>query len=89
MSGSIGGGYALDITRWVPYFQVLGGGYHFTGDSAVTAPGISLALGLDYQIKRNFAVGAQLRRHEIFAPDPWGSVTYSTNVLRAEYLWGF
>lgn len=81
--------YALDVIEWVPYFGVFAGGYHFFGDVSSTAFGAGLALGLDYQFDPSFSIGAQLRLHEIFAPDPYGSTTFASFGLRAEYLWGF
>jgi hypothetical protein len=88
-SGVLGLRYALDITQWVPYAEAVGGGYHLTGPLAATAVGGGLAFGLDYQIKRSLAAGFQVRADEIFAPDPWGSLTATSALLRAEYLWGF
>lgn len=81
--------YAIDVIEWVPYFGVFAGGYRFFGDVSSTSFGAGLALGLDYQFDPSFSVGAQLRLHEIFAPDPYGSTTFASFGLRAEYLWGF
>ncbi len=53
------------------------------------APGVQIALGLDYQIERNWAIGFELRMHTIVAKDPVGTVAYGTGFLRFEYLWGF
>jgi opacity protein-like surface antigen len=89
LSGALGAAYTLDVTRWVPYAGLLGGVYHLSGDYSQTAPGFQIALGLDYQFQRNWAAGAQIRYHSIFASDPLGQVSYTTLFLRVEYLWGF
>ena len=81
--------YAVDVIEWVPYFGIFAGGYHFFGTTPSTSFGAGLALGLDYQFDPSFSVGAQLRLHEVFAPDPYGATTYGTFGLRAEYVWGF
>lgn len=81
--------YTLDVIEWVPYFGVFAGGYQFFGDVSNTAFGAGIALGLDYQFDPSFSAGVQLRLHEVFAPDPFGTTTYGTLGLRAEYVWGF
>lgn len=81
--------YTIDVIEWIPYFGLFAGGYRFTGESPSTSFGGGLALGLDYQFHQSFSVGAQARLHEIFAPDPFGTTTYGTLALRAEYIWGF
>ena len=89
-SGAVGVAYTLDVLRWVPYLGVLGGGY-WLGDGATsrTAPGVQLALGVDYQCTRHFALGAQLRLHQVFAAEPLGTTSYATTFARAEWTWGY
>jgi hypothetical protein len=105
LSGAAGVAYTLDITQWVPYFGLLVGGYRLINVAvpalpvtdppkpdnhvSVTALGGQVVLGLDYQLERSWALGVQLRYHEIFAADPVGSRSYTTTFLRAEYVWGF
>jgi len=89
-SASAGVAYTFDVARAVPYAGLLVGGYKLAGDLSATAPGLQIALGLDYQIERNWAVGLQIRMHTIFANnDQVGTTAYGTTFLRAEYLWGF
>ena len=88
-SGGAGIAYTLDVARAVPYVGLLAGGYKLTGNPSQVAPGFQIALGLDYQIERNWAVGLDLRMHTIFAKDPLGSAAYATTFLRLEYQWGF
>jgi len=89
--GAIGVGYVIDILRWVPYIGVHGGVYRLAGgtlDEALFLPGISLGAGLDYQLSRQFAVGAAVREHLMFSKlDTYPS--YTTLLLRFEYMWGY
>lgn len=86
-SGAAGIAYTIDVARAVPYAGVLAGGYRL-GTLSPLSPGGQLALGLDYQLERNWAVGAQIRMHAILTADV-GTITYATTFLRVEYLWGF
>jgi hypothetical protein len=86
-SGAAGIAYTIDIARAVPYVGVLAAGYRL-GTLSPLSPGGQLALGLDYQLERNWAVGAQLRLHTILTADA-GAIGYATTFLRLEYLWGF
>jgi hypothetical protein len=86
-SGGAGIAYTLDIARAVPYVGVLAAGYR-VGELSALSPGGQLALGLDYQLERNWAVGAQIRMHAILTADA-GTLAYATTFLRLEYLWGF
>jgi hypothetical protein len=88
-SSGLGVAYTLDVARAVPYAGLLAGGYKLAGDLSTTAPGLQIALGLDYQIDRHWAAGLQFRMHTIFARDPVGTTAYATTFLRFEYLWGF
>lgn len=87
----VGIAYVLDVVRWVPYGGVLADGYVFTGgnlDKPRFAAGVALALGLDYQFSRNFAVGFAFRQHfALSAITDYPS--YSQFFLRAEYVWGW
>jgi hypothetical protein len=86
-SGAAGIAYTIDIARAVPYIGALAAGYRL-GTLSPLSPGGQLALGLDYQLERNWAVGAQVRIHTIFTADA-GTISYATTFLRLEYLWGF
>jgi hypothetical protein len=88
-SGGIGLAYTLDVARAVPYAGLLAAGYQLSGDLSTTAPGLQIALGLDYQIDRSWALGLELKMHTIFAQDPVGTTAYGTTFLRFEYTWGF
>jgi hypothetical protein len=81
--------YTFDVARAVPYAGVLGSGYKLAGDLSKWAPGFQLALGLDYQLERNWGIGVEARWHTIFASDPVGTAGYMTTFLKAEYRWGF
>jgi opacity protein-like surface antigen len=85
-SAGIGAGYTIDVIRWVPYVGVLAGGYRFVGPPSSSAFGVQLAAGLDYQFSRNLAAGLQFRFHELLTGD---TNSYTTTLLRIEYLWGF
>ena len=87
-SGGAGVAYTLDVARLVPYAGLLVAGYKLSGDLSTFAPGGQLAIGVDYQIDRHWAVGLDLRMHMIFATEPVGTTAYGTSFLRAEYLWG-
>jgi opacity protein-like surface antigen len=88
-SGGAGVVYTFDVARAVPYGGVLGSGYKLSGDLSKWAPGFQLALGLDYQLERNWGIGIEARWHTIFATDPVGTTAYATTLLKAEYRWGF
>jgi hypothetical protein len=85
-STGLGVAYTLDVTRWVPYAGLLAGGYQIVGTSGRSALGAQLAIGIDYQFKRNLAAGLQFRFHEILTGN---ATAYATTLLRIEYLWGF
>ena len=88
---AVGAGYVIDILRWVPYISVLGGGYRLDGGTlpnALILPGVSVGVGLDYQITRHIAVGVGAREHFMISKlDTYPS--YTTVLLRFEYMWGF
>lgn len=82
--------YTLDVIEWVPYFGIFGGGYRTLGAATSTGVGGGFALGLDWQLRKSWSLGAQLRLGEVFLPAAtFGTATYSTAMLRAEYVWGF
>ena len=87
MSGAAGIAYTIDVARAVPYVGVLAAGYR-VGELSALSPGGQLAVGLDYQLQRNWAVGAQFRWHAVIMADA-GLVSYATTFARLEYLWGF
>ena len=88
---SAGIGYVIDVLRFVPYLGVLLGGYRLSGgtmDHALLLPGAALAVGLDYQLSRQWAVGASGRQHFLFTKlSTYPS--YTTVMLRLEYMWGY
>jgi hypothetical protein len=88
LSGAAGIAYTIDVARAVPYIGILAGGYRLGDVTQSLSPGGQLALGLDYQLERNWAIGAQLRLHTILTQEA-GAVAYATTFLRLEYLWGF
>src|SRR4030095_1617221 len=80
LSAAAGASYKIDIIEWVPYVALLAGVYTATAEPVSakaggpspfgrTEFGASLALGLDYLLSRNFALGAAVRYH-VFFPDP-------------------
>jgi hypothetical protein len=87
----VGIGYVLDVLRWVPYFGLLGQTYVLSGgtlESSKVAVGVALAVGLDYQFTRHFAVGLAVRQSFI-ASELSTYPTYTLAQLRAEYVWGY
>lgn len=89
--GLAGVGYVLDVLRWVPYFGVLVGGYHLSGgtlDSSLLAFGAAVQVGLDYQLSRHWAVGAAGQQHFLLTRMS-EYPSYTTVMLRLEYMWGF
>jgi hypothetical protein len=89
--GLVGVGYVIDVLRWVPYFGLLAGGYHLSGgtlDSPIVAFGGAVQVGLDYQLSRHWALGAAGQQH--FLLTKLGDYpSYTTVMLRLEYMWGF
>ncbi|MBX3221657.1 MAG: hypothetical protein KF795_14140 [Labilithrix sp.] len=89
--GALGVTYVIDILRWVPYVGLGGGVYRLAGgtlESPLILPGLSLAAGIDYQLNRQFAVGVGVRQHLMISKmDTYPS--YTTALLRFEYMWGY
>ena len=88
---SAGVGYVIDVIRYVPYVGVLAAGYRLGGgtlDKSLFVGGVELALGLDYQLSRSFAIGVAGRQHMLLTKMSTYP-TYTTAVLRVEYMWGF
>lgn len=90
--GSIGASYVIDILQWVPYLGVTGGVYRLWGGtlepSPLILPGLAVSAGLDYQLTRHLAVGVGVRQHFLLSKiDVYPS--YTTAVLRFEYMWGY
>jgi hypothetical protein len=86
-----GVGYVIDVLRLVPYIGLLAGGYRLSGGTlgdALVLPGLELAAGLDYQLSRHWAVGLAGRQHMMVTK--LGTYpSYTTVMLRFEYMWGF
>jgi len=90
-NAGVGVSYVLDVLRFVPYFGILLGGYRLSGgtlDSALVLPGASLAVGLDYQINRHWAVGLG-GRQALLLTKASTYPSYTTVMMRLEYMWGF
>jgi hypothetical protein len=88
---SAGVGYVIDVLRFVPYIGLMLGGYRLSGgtlDNALLLPGAELAAGLDYQLNRHWAIGLAGRQHLLFTKASTYP-TYTTVLLRFEYMWGF
>jgi opacity protein-like surface antigen len=96
-SGAVGASYVIDVLRWVPYVGLMAGVYEdiFTGPcpapcSAVdTRFGLSVPVGLDYQLSRSVAVGVQGRYHLLLTGGSSGVTSALTAFARVEYLWGY
>jgi hypothetical protein len=88
---SAGVGYVIDVLRLVPYIGLLVGGYRLSGGTlpdALVLPGAELAVGLDYQLSRHWAVGIAGRQH-LLVTKLGTYPSYTTLMLRFEYMWGF
>jgi hypothetical protein len=86
-----GVGYVFDVLRWVPYFGIVAGGYRLAGgtlDSAQLVFGGAVQLGLDYQLSRQWAIGAAGQQHFLLTQMSTYP-SYTTVMLRFEYMWGY
>lgn len=87
----VGVGYVIDVLRWVPYVGVLAGGYRLAGgtlDDPLYIFGGAAQVGLDYQLSRQWAVGAAIQQHFLLTEiSTYPSDT--TVMLRFEYMWGY
>lgn len=90
--------YTLDVVRIVPYVGALVGGSRMSaGQKTIGAfrggEGIDyrvdlvLALGADYHVTRELAVGVALRLHEM--PGGGDAQSATQAFVRAGYLWGW
>lgn len=90
-NGAIGVAYVVDILRWVPYIDLHGGVYRLAGGTLpepIFLPGMMVGAGLDYQISRHVSVGVAARQHFMISKlDTYPS--YTTALLRLEYMWGY
>lgn len=89
--GAFGIGYVIDVLQWVPYICALGAVYRVYGGTIpedLYLTGISVGAGLDYQLSRSIAVGAGVREHLMLSKLSTYP-TYTTVLLRAEYMWGW
>ena len=85
-----GVGYVIDVMRFVPYLGALIGGYRLSGgtlDGPLIIPGAEAAVGLDYQITPHFTAGVGGRQHFLLTRLSTYP-TYTTVLLRVEYVWG-
>ncbi len=86
-----GVGYVIDVLRFVPYVGLSLGAYRLSGgtlDHALVLPGAELAVGLDYQLDRHWAVGVAVRQH-LLVTRASTYPSYTTALLRFEYMWGY
>jgi hypothetical protein len=97
-SGAAGLAYTFDVTRAVPYAGLLVGVYAARGDFDKTAGMLQFALGFDYELDRNWAIGIQFRApiaavtpnvRTLFSVTSDDTHGYATTFARVEYLWGF
>lgn len=91
-SGTAGFAYKIDIFEWIPYVALLGGYYRFSGaDGPHGKPGDYFGAvvtgGLDYLLRRDLAIGADVGFHGTF--NGGFTVPYFTATVGAEYHWGF
>lgn len=89
--GAFGVGYVIDVLQWVPYLCVLGGVYRLydgTLPETLFLPGLSVGAGLDYQLSRSFAIGLAAREH-LMLSKLQTYPSYTTVLLRGEYMWGW
>jgi hypothetical protein len=87
----LGLAYVLDVLRWVPWGALEAGGYALTGNpvgGTQVLPGFAIALGLDYRIDRQWAVGLVLRQHMLFT-DASTFPSLTQGLLRVGYTWGW
>src|SRR5262245_25828135 len=91
---AVGPAYVLDVLQWVPYLGLLVGGYDVWSHSDLCGTpdqppchaahlGIGVPIGLDYQITRSFAVGAQVR-YTLMLFGESSPINYLTAFARAE-----
>lgn len=83
--------YVLDVLRWVPYVGVLIGGYELLGSEIggpKLLPGGVLAVGLDYRINRELAVGVAGREHMLFT-EVSAYPSFIQVLARVEYTFGW
>ncbi len=82
--------YKIDILRWIPYFGVLGGYYHWGGapgpnGESGSAVGASAQIGLDFLATRELAFNLDFRWHFSFKDEFYAPLR--TLMLGAEYRW--
>jgi hypothetical protein len=86
-----GVGYVIDVLRWVPYFGVLAGGYRLAGGTLESQQfifGAAVQVGLDYQLSRQWAVGGAVQQHFLLTQMSTYP-SYTTVMVRLEYMWGY
>jgi outer membrane protein with beta-barrel domain len=86
----VGMAYVFDVLQWVPYAGLLlGGDALFGGTISGTTilPAATVAIGLDYRFKREWAAGIAFRQHFFTDMDTYPSFTHV--FARLEYNWGW
>jgi len=90
-TAALGAGYVFDVSRWVPYAGVLLGPAYFA-NARVTQPfwtlDAQLAVGVDYEVTRSWAVGISYRQH-MFLEKASTYPEFTVVSLRLEYVWGW
>jgi hypothetical protein len=91
-SGTAGFAYKIDVFEWIPYIALLGGYYHYGGAAGPHGKpgdyfGAAVIGGLDYLLRRDLALGADVGFHGTF--NDGFTVPYFTATIGAEYHWGF
>ncbi len=82
--------YVLDVLQWVPWGGILVGGYALDGGTISGVkflPGAAVAIGLDYRLSRDWAVGASVRQHAFTDLSTYPS--YTQAFARIQYTWGW
>lgn len=86
----VGMAYVFDVLQWVPYAGLLVGGDALFGGTigrATILPGATVAVGLDYRFRRQWAAGVAFRQHFLTDMSTYPSFTHV--FARVEYNWGW
>jgi len=90
-AADVGLAYVFDVLTWVPYAEVMIGGYDLWGGTvgrAKVLPGVAIAGGLNYRLGRALEVGVDVQQHMLFTVlSSYPSFTEA--LARVEYVWGW